>query len=243
MNKSAISTILAVAALSIAKKASGSRNDNRIYKVYSKDDIYDVYGLSESERSEFAGLDLTFFRPEGYIDWSFVKKFPNLKSITLVANYITSLPIEITEMQSLEKLSVEHNQITSMPPEIGNLTNLKVLEWKANRTTEIPLQIGNLTNLKTLDLSQNVITFIPSEIGNLNNLERLYLARCELQTLPDTIKNLSKLKELNLLANFNLTIDPRIIRQSIINGISAQPISEMLSHTKPAKTYGQVRKF
>jgi len=149
MNKPAIATIIATAALSIVKKASGSQNNG--VTVTSIDEL-----IRHANDPNLA---------------------PLVTTVSIEGGYLTEIPPEIFKLKNLERLELQENDITSIPSEIGNLTNLKLLALQENEITSIPPEIGNLTNLTGLLLYTNSITEIPSEIGNLINLEDFNLRR------------------------------------------------------------------
>ena len=76
---------------------------------------------------------------------------------------------------NLKQLNLGNNLLTSLPVEIGNLISLQELYLDANLLTSLPVEIGNLTNLKGLYLGRNQLTSLPVEIGNLISLQELYL--------------------------------------------------------------------
>jgi len=108
--------------------------------------------------------------------------------------YLTTLPIEIGQLRSLERLDLSYrdqggldhrigdyrkrNRLKNIPREIRFLTNLKHLNLSANELSELPSEIKELQNLQTLDLRGNKITKLPTEIGAMGKLEKLLLGSC-----------------------------------------------------------------
>ena len=147
MNKSAIATILATAALSIAKKASGSHNQG--ITVTSLDEL-----IRHANDPNLATL---------------------VTQVDISHSNLSEIPSEIGKLINLEYINLGYNEITSIPPEIGKLNNLTWIDLNGNEITSIPSEIGNLENLTRLSLHNNQITSIPTEIGKLNNLKVLGL--------------------------------------------------------------------
>ena len=215
MNKSAIATIIATAALSIAKKALGSKNQGITVKSIDE--------LIKHANDPKLALLVT----ELDINLKGVTKIPseigkliNLKYISLGENQITSIPPEIGNLKNLESIILDKNQITSIPPEIGNLTNLKAIRLDGNKITSIPPEIENLENLEWLRLEKNQITSIPPEIGSLSSLRYLDLASNQIDFIPSEIGNLRNLSKLIIKGNPGIKI-----HQSVLNpGSKINPV-------------------
>jgi Leucine-rich repeat (LRR) protein len=180
MNKPAISTILASAALAIAsstRKNIGNKNQGvTITNLYDLRKYANDPQLAPTvTKVEIIGQGLTEIPKE-------ISNLNNLEILYLEQNQINEIPKEIFNLSNLKTIWLEENQITEIPKEIGNLTNLKSILIKYNQITEIPTEIANLTNLEILRLDYNQITEIPTEIGNLTNLERLRLENNPIQS-------------------------------------------------------------
>jgi len=126
---------------------------------------------------------------------------------------LKTFPIQILELESLNKLILKSNKIDSIPKAISSLLYLQELNISKNRLNYFPREICSITNLKRLILNQNLITSIPSEIKQLNNLEYLDMWSNELKYIPDEISELKKLKEFDLrVILFSKTEKQRISR-------------------------------
>ncbi|WP_446011736.1 COR domain-containing protein [Candidatus Electrothrix sp.] len=112
--------------------------------------------------------ELTTLPPE-------ISQLNNLTMLGLWGNRLTTLPMEISLLNDLTKLYLSGNRLTELPPEFIQLNNLTKLYLSGNRLTILPTEITLLNNLTTLDLSYNQLTKLPPEINHLNNLERLDL--------------------------------------------------------------------
>ncbi len=128
-----------------------------------------------------------------------IKHLTQLESLMLFGNEISSLPIQIGDLQNLVALNLTRNHIESLPPEIGNLVNLRFLLLYYNRINVLPTEIGNLENLIQLDLTLNGLKSIPSQIGQLKELQSLSTyGNRQLESIPAEIGNLTQLINLNL---------------------------------------------
>ncbi|GEM_PF-4365932 len=83
----------------------------------------------------------------------------------------------ISGLQRLKTLSLKAANMSSLPREIGALPNLETLDVSENNLVTLPAEIGNLTRLQTLVLTGNKgFTTFPAEMKNLANLRNLYAA-------------------------------------------------------------------
>jgi internalin A len=137
----------------------------------------------------------------------------NLSKLYLNANQLKSLPAEIGQLYNLDELDVHSNPLTSLPAEIGQLNNLRKLYLNSNQLTSLPAEIGQLYKLENLDLNNNRLNSLPIEIGQLNNLISLCLNSNQLTNLPAEIGKLNNLRELYLDYNSSLSLPPEILRK------------------------------
>lgn len=101
--------------------------------------------------------------------------------------------------QHLEYLSLEGNRLTSVPMGIGGLRSLQTLQIGYNNIKHISSgHISQLNRLALLNLSDNIITSISENAFPLS-LEVLYLQKNDLRLLPPM--RLSNLKMLQLECN------------------------------------------
>ena len=82
-------------------------------------------------------------------------------------NLIMSLPLEITNLYSLQYLYIANNDIEELPINIGLLSNLQILSLYSNHLLEIPESIGSLNSLFHLDLTNNGLIMLPNSICNI----------------------------------------------------------------------------
>ena len=147
--------------------------------------------------------------------------------------YLKEIPIEVFELEQLEKLDLRFNYIKEVPKEIFKLKNLKYLDLIGNRKlTGISQQLIQLSSLiylgvvldineslpnwlkqipkLGLDFSNHRLTEIPNAIFQLQNLTVLHLNDNQLTSLPESISKLTSLTHLHLSSN-QLTSLPKSI--------------------------------
>lgn len=123
-------------------------------------------------------------------------------------NLLGTLPIELGQLESLEKLHLSFNGGLSgpIPRELGDLENLRRLDLLyCNISGSIPPELGRLTNLEFLNLSNNSTTLtgpLPSELGQLTKLRDLSLGGNGFTgSIPREIGQLAELVNLRLARN------------------------------------------
>nr|CAG8554654.1 3572_t:CDS:2 [Entrophospora candida] len=122
----------------------------------------------------------------------------NLKHLHLDNNKFTTFPIfedKTLELPNLETLDLSANQLTSLPDDSQHTAfpNLKIFNVNKNRITELPKklpfpqlttflatsnQLGSISpstfeNMEVVDISNNNIGFLPPELGNLITIKTL----------------------------------------------------------------------
>jgi small GTP-binding protein len=161
--------------------------------------------IREAQRRKVTLLDLSYknltsLPPE-------ISKLESLTRLYIDNNQLTFLPPEISKLRSLTELKVSHNQLTSLPPEISKLKNLTQLDVDNNQLTSLPPEISELKNLTQLYISYNQLTSLPFGISELRNLKELYIFHNQLTSLPSEISRLENLTRLDLSKN-KLTLLP-----------------------------------
>ncbi|XP_072000702.1 volume-regulated anion channel subunit LRRC8A-like [Engystomops pustulosus] len=166
---------------------------------------------------------------------SILKKFTNLKELSLNRCRMDRIPSSIfslvklqeldfsdnnlsflEELASLQQLKnlvslyLSNNIITSIPPHIIKVSRLEKLYIDHNQLTSICDAVFKLTRLSYLDVSKNEIHSLPAEIGNLVGLEYLSISHNELTSLPDQLFSCTKLKTLILSHNSISILSPLI---------------------------------
>ena len=143
-----------------------------------------------------------------------IDKFPKLKHLSLLNNYITKIPLKIFTFTNLITLNLSKNRLKHIPPEIGKLINLNWLYLANNLLKHLPPEIGALTKLQELSIAGNQIKYLPREI-NLMKLSHLYLCYNQLKFLPISNKKFL-LSDNNQIIFINVTrSNPCLLRMPI----------------------------
>jgi internalin A len=111
---------------------------------------------------------------------------------------LTSIPLEVFQLQHLEKLDLSGNRIGNIPPEIENLKNLRRLDLSGNRLKDIPAAICQIPKLHTLRLNNNQLKELPVELGQISELTTLDLDYNPITYFPQSISRLQNLIKLSL---------------------------------------------
>ncbi|KAL5544556.1 hypothetical protein UlMin_008340 [Ulmus minor] len=156
-------------------------------------EIQEIFG--KFKQVKFLVLHANFYT-SGIVS-SGILKLPNISRLDLSYNNFSGpLPVEISQMQSLEFLILAYNQFNgTIPPEYGNFPRLQALDLSFNRLTgSIPSSLGNLSSLLWLMLASNSLTGqIPHQLGNCNSLLWLNLANNNLSgDIPSELANIGR---------------------------------------------------
>ncbi len=134
-------------------------------------------------------------------------KFPKkLKVLNLDNNKLTSLPEDISFLDSLEILNLNSNELSSLPENIIFPKSLQILNLGFNKLISLPEGdngcISFPESLITLDLSYNRLNSLPNGISFPKNLKQLKLNFNYLESLPDSSVFPENLKDLVLYDNY-----------------------------------------
>ncbi|CAH8454886.1 unnamed protein product [Schistosoma intercalatum] len=153
--------------------------------------------------------------------------FPQLTSLCLAFNIISTLPLSICELNNLVVLELQFNKLSSLPEDFERLSNtlrqldlghnefevipmslfckrsrLSYLCLDANPISEVPNEINNLKELTHLSISDcRRLKSLPEGLGSCANLCALKVSKNKLSSLPKTLSKLESLKYLNLSDN------------------------------------------
>ena len=130
-----------------------------------------------------------------------LQRMPNLQSLHLTNNQITTLNNNFNGLNNLRVLYLSYNQITALGNSLKDLNNLEVLNLDNNQITTLGNSFHGLNNLDCLILSNNQITTLGNSLKDLNNLEVLDLSKNQITTLGNSFNGLNKLNELSLSGN------------------------------------------
>ena len=119
--------------------------------------------LIENNKEEWIRKALSFFAEEDELHLAFLQE----------------LPAAIFEMKNLQVINCRggSRQLTSIPIELMQLDKLKALILPINDISIIPPAIFNHPSLKILDLSYNPLTSVPEHLAETSRLEKLIVTR------------------------------------------------------------------
>jgi len=175
---------------------------------------YDTNWFTEVDVDSWYGISLTGAGVTKYVngismpsnniagdilDYLFLD-IPNLATLDLRNNSITTLTSDIEFASALKTLILSQNDLLNIPVEIGNLSQLDYLDLAYNGLTSFNLDASQqLDQLDVLYLNNNVLTSVSSEILNLNELDILTLNNNQLTTALPLTANTGQLVQLDSL--------------------------------------------
>ncbi|XP_020892531.1 volume-regulated anion channel subunit LRRC8A [Exaiptasia diaphana] len=123
-------------------------------------------------------------------DWSKL----HLRSLSLVSCGLTTIPVAILNMDSLETLDLSYNNINCIPPEIHQLTSLRALDVSHNNITEGVEHLIEMEELAELNVRENNSLDFNSLTEKPGNLKRITINEVMLKKMDEDTK--SKLKDI-----------------------------------------------
>ncbi|KAI9756366.1 MAG: hypothetical protein M4579_003870 [Chaenotheca gracillima] len=109
---------------------------------------------------------------------------------------------ELDKLPNLVSIKLANNKITSLPGYFSIFKNLRNLNISSNSLTQFPEFLCDLTSLVDLDISFNSISALPERIGQLHSLERLLATNNRMTgSFPKTFAYLESLKEIDIRFN------------------------------------------
>ncbi len=116
----------------------------------------------------------------------------NLQYLSLAANYFPILPSCILTFTNLGFLNLA-NSVTRLPPEFSQLIHLTELDLSENQLTALPDPILHLSALQQLQLSGNLLHSLPSSLYLLSQLQTLDISCNRFFIFPDSAKDIPSL--------------------------------------------------
>jgi Leucine-rich repeat (LRR) protein len=130
--------------------------------------------------------------------------FTNLRTLTLVNMFMSSLPPEIGELENLKELHLEDcAELRNLPSEMGKLQQLQQFSLLfCPKLAALPMKVWTLSNLQKLSIATfptaNFGDLLDPEIKQLTKLETLKIS--EVNSLPKEIWQLPSLESLDIEA-------------------------------------------
>ena len=133
---------------------------------------------------------------------------PNVIKLTISVG-LTTLPMKMFKLTSLEELNCGYNKLTKIPKEIDQLKKLHTFFCHNNLLTELPKEIWQLEKLSTFFCHHNQLKKLSGEICKLSLLEVFSCSYNRITKLPKEIacmKNLNTFQcRYNPIQNVTLT--------------------------------------
>jgi hypothetical protein len=127
-----------------------------------------------------------------FIPWSdLVLACPQLLSVHLTKNALTTLSPDIGLFGYLEEIKLDHNFLESIPSEISMLVRLRKMDLSHNKLRSLPTEVSRLSSLETLDISRNCMKYLPLSLCFLTQLKALDYSDNPLFIRPPQSKDVS----------------------------------------------------
>eukprot|EP00124_Ichthyophonus_hoferi_P003498 Ihof_evm2s306 gene=Ihof_evmTU2s306 len=132
---------------------------------------------------------------------------PNLKTLDLSFNKITTCPSSIWQCSSLKILSIQNNLITDLnlpsePRELLAPCGIEIVNASNNKLELFPDNLPMiLFRAATVNLSHNNIHSLPTTLAGFTSLTRFNMSYNQLTTLPESLQDIRDLRELELQFN------------------------------------------
>ena len=100
----------------------------------------------------------------------------DLEEVVAANNHLTTFPVELSRLESLDSLDLTVNYLRSLPRSLAAFKSLRKLNLSCNRFQTFPKGVVTLSELRELDLTtytwgETRITKIPKEIISMTQLE------------------------------------------------------------------------
>ncbi|BFU22502.1 leucine rich repeat / protein phosphatase 2C domain containing protein [Entamoeba histolytica HM-1:IMSS-B] len=110
---------------------------------------------------------------------------PELTTISLEMNFITTIPISFGLMHHLKQITFAGNCLMSFPVALTNISSLSSLNLNDNVIKVIPESITNMCSLVKLMMNDNELTIIPMELFTMPSLQSIQFNKNRITSLPD----------------------------------------------------------
>ncbi|KAJ8907322.1 hypothetical protein NDN08_007436 [Rhodosorus marinus] len=131
----------------------------------------------------------------------FANKFPDVQSLDLSGNSLTSIPGFVTAFRNLKEIDVSDNSSLAIFDTSVLPKSVRHVYARNCALTKFPEPLDALPGTSVLQLSGNRICTVPGDIGELENLVYLNISDNEIENLPDEVAEADQLRALVLYRN------------------------------------------
>ena len=145
-----------------------------------------------------------------------IKALQQLRKLDFHSNNMTSLPLELCLLPSLDTIISYDNELLAPPPEIIERGALHIMEYlkrymivRRGSALDLsslclagtPVEVCFISGLLSLSMANNGLSGLSAGIGQLQQLTELDVSTNKLVTLPQTLWKITSLHRLNLSFN------------------------------------------
>jgi len=141
------------------------------------------------------------------------------------------LPLNLEELEHVQKLDIRLKGLAKLPKEINCLTGLIEINAEFNEISEIPWEFAHLKKVKTINIGHNKFVDLPGVICQLPQVEVLNMESNSVKKISPVIANLEGLIELNFSFNQITELPEEIghLKHLVRLNLAANNISELPS--------------
>lgn len=110
-------------------------------------------------------LNLSYNKIQDAMSYRYLGELPNLYSLWLDHNELTTLPTTIKELSQIRYFYIDHNQLTVLPKEVSGMLRVWVIHAGHNRFKELPEELMGIPGLFLIHMNNNNISLIPRSYG------------------------------------------------------------------------------
>jgi Leucine-rich repeat (LRR) protein len=172
--------------------------------IEDKKDVYFVFDFKKKIPTSIEELEasLSNVKHRNYIKLWILGKLAEvgvhwsstIEILDLTNNYLSSLPMTMTNLKELRSLNVTDNYFSVLPKCIAYMQNLKILNCTRCYLSSLSLCISELTQLTQLILNENSFASFPKVIKIMPSLSDVHLSENEITCLPENIGEYTNLR-------------------------------------------------
>ncbi|XP_054436266.1 leucine-rich repeat-containing protein 10 [Pteronotus mesoamericanus] len=148
-----------------------------------------------------------------------VCSFRELVKLYLSDNHLSSLPLELGQLQNLQILALDFNNFKALPQVVCTLKQLCILYLGNNKLCDLPNELSLLQNLRTLWVEANCLTQLPDVVCELGLLKTLHAGSNALHLLPGQLQRLRELRTIWLSGNLLTEFPPVLLHMPFLEVI------------------------